>query len=329
MMQWLRFVLCICTVGLAAGCATRPAAPQGFTFALMGDQQYDEREEMLFPLMLEAIDATDVAFVVHVGDFKAGSNAPCTDELYERRRGEFDQSRHAFIFTPGDNDWIDCRRPTNGRADPLERLQKLREVFFRDPRSLGQRAIPLLRQSSVFPDDPLLARYSENAMWTHAGVVFATFNISGSNDNVGFDPTNDREQSERTHANVVWLQRVMTDSAKDGVLAVAIFLQANPGFEETTASVARSGYAAFLKAFEKAARSLGKPVLFAHGDTHLFRVDQPYLSPLDKRPIANVLRVETVGSPFTDWVRITFDPLNRMQPFIVTRGGFLPLSSAD
>ena len=329
MMRWLRFALCICTVALAAGCATRPTEPRLFAFALMGDQQYDEREEALFPLMLEAVDAADVAFIVHVGDFKSGSDAPCTDALYQRRLDEFNRSRHAFIFTPGDNDWVDCRRPTNGRANPLERLEKLREVFFSAPRSLGKQAIPLKRQSSVFSGDPMLARYSENAMWTHAGVVFATFNIPGSNDNAGFDPANDREHMERTRANVAWLKRAMAESAKDGVLALAIFLQANPGFEEPVESVARSGFAEFLGAFEQEAQSLGKPVLFAHGDTHHFRVDQPYLSPLDKRPIANVMRVETFGSPFTDWVRITFDPQNPTQPFSVRPGGFAPPPNAD
>lgn len=323
MTLWLRIALCFGLALVGTGCATRSTDSRHFSFALVGDQQYDEREEALFPAMLASMNNADIAFVVHVGDFKAGSNSPCTDTLYERRRAEFDQSRHALVFTPGDNDWVDCRRPTNGRADPLERLAKIRELFFATPFSLGKQPIPLSRQSIVSRGDPVLSKFSENAMWTHGGIVFATVNVQGSNDNLGFDAANDKEHAERTQANTAWLKRAAIEAAKGSNLGLAIFLQANPGFEAAATAVARSGYVEFLRAFEQEARVLDKPVLFAHGDTHHFRVDRPYLSPLDKRPLANVLRVETFGSPLTDWVRITVDPRNARHLFSVSPGGFV------
>lgn len=306
---------------LLAGCATRPAS-RAFSFALVGDQQYDAREEQLFPALMASMDAADVKFLVHVGDFKAGSNSQCSDELYLRRRAEFDQSHHPFIFTPGDNDWVDCRRPSNGSTDPLERLAKLRELFFADGQSLGRERMPLKRQSAVFAADPVLSRYRENTMWNESGVVFATFNIQGGNDNLGFDPASDREHAERSRANVAWLKLAAEEAARDGNIALVIFMQANPGFEEPPAEVRKSGYAEFLKAFESTAEILRKPVLFAHGDTHTFRIDRPYRSPLDKRPLANVTRLETYGSPFVNWVRITVDPANRQEPFEFRSGGF-------
>ena len=33
-------------------------------------------------------------------------------------------------FTPGDNDWTDCDRPSNGPFSSFERLDHAREVFF-------------------------------------------------------------------------------------------------------------------------------------------------------------------------------------------------------
>ena len=311
------------------GCASTPPTANGFSFAFIGDQQYTAYEERQFPDLLSAISREDLKFVVHVGDFKAGGNSPCTNALYEKRFAEFNQSRHPFIYTPGDNDWVDCRRPTNGPFEPLERLDKLRDIFFADPQSMGRKKIPLKREADVFAGDPVLSRYRENTLWTEgesngAGVVFATFNIQGSNDNKGFDAANDREQAERTRANIAWLKLAMERASGKDFVALAIFLQANPGFEEDPKSVQRSGHREFLEAFEAAAAGFGKPILFAHGDTHLFRVDRPYRSPLDKRALANVTRVECYGSPFVNWVRVTVDGSNRAKPFIIESGNFTP-----
>jgi Calcineurin-like phosphoesterase len=303
-------------------CMSLPAN-HTYSFALIGDQQYNVAEEALFPDLLDTISSDKLAFVVHLGDFKAGSNSPCTDALFVQRRDEFNRSKHPFILLPGDNDWVDCRRPSNGKYEPLERLNKLREVFYATPETLGKNKLSLMRQSDVFAADPILSRYTENALWVHGGVVYATLNIQGSNDNKGFDATNDREQAERTEANIAWLKHAMITAKSDDIAGLAIFLQANPGFEESAASVQKSGFNDFLRAFDAAAVAFGKPILFAHGDSHQFRVE-PYLSPINKRPILNVTRVEGYGSPFVNWIKITVDANNRVTPFVIKSGGFVP-----
>ncbi|HEY4999920.1 MAG TPA: hypothetical protein VII36_12280, partial [Usitatibacter sp.] len=121
-----------------ASCASAPTSGDAFAFGVMGDTPYNEREEPHFLEMIERMNAEPLAFVIHVGDFKAGSHAPCTDELFARRKAQFDLSAHPLIYTPGDNEWTDCRRPTNGAMDPVERLAKLREVFFSGASSLGR-----------------------------------------------------------------------------------------------------------------------------------------------------------------------------------------------
>jgi hypothetical protein len=155
-----------------ASCAQRPAGPGTYSFALIGDLQYSAAEDVLFAEMREVINREPLAFVVHVGDFKSGANSPCTDALYLQRRDEFNQFAHPFIFITGDNDWVDCRRDSNGSANPLERLEKLRDVFFSSPQSLGQRTLPLMRQSDARVGDPVQSRYRDNVLWVH-GVCHA------------------------------------------------------------------------------------------------------------------------------------------------------------
>src|SRR5262245_36166191 len=124
---------------LLAQCALRPEGPGAFSFAVMGDAPYTDAEEPVFLAMLDRIGEEKLEFVVHVGDFEEGSNSRCTDELFFKRKAQFDASAHPFVFTPGDNDWTDCRRKTNGSDDPIERLQRIREIFFSEGFSLGRK----------------------------------------------------------------------------------------------------------------------------------------------------------------------------------------------
>jgi hypothetical protein len=58
-------------------------------------------------------------------------------------------------------------------------------------------------------------------------------------------------------------------------------------------------------------------VLFLHGDSHRFKVDQP-LYDSKGRHLANFTRVESFGYPMSaSWVRIGYDP-RRAQRFTVS-----------
>jgi hypothetical protein len=321
-----RFCLLSLFLLLAAGCAITPPHPQSFSFAVTGDTPYTATEEVDMEWMIEDLGHLDLAFIVHVGDFKAGSNSPCTDALFDQRKRQFDKSAHPFIYVPGDNDWVDCRRSNNGGADALERLQRLREVFFAKPRSLGKTTLPLDQ-----PDEECIgqagkkscSRYSENAMWERGGVVFATLNIQGSNNNLGFDAASDAEFALRENANEAWMQRAFARANQPGMHGLVLLLQANPGFEEKMENVRKSGFRQFLEAFSREAGAFAKPVLFVHGDTHLYRIDAPLRNPLDGKRIANATRLETYGSPVTGWVKVTVDQ-NHPALFRIQSGGTYP-----
>ena len=96
-------------VALLAGATAQAFAAQEFTFAALGDTPYSPDEEARFIGMVAELNREPLAFVVHVGDFKSGSSE-CSDHVFQQRREWFDLSHHPWIYTPGDNEWIDCWR---------------------------------------------------------------------------------------------------------------------------------------------------------------------------------------------------------------------------
>ena len=46
-----------------------------------------------------------------------------------------DRFEGPLVHTPGDNEWTDCYRKKAGEFDPLERLAKVRAMFFPDGNS--------------------------------------------------------------------------------------------------------------------------------------------------------------------------------------------------
>lgn len=293
-----RILAALTLLVLAAACATRAPGVEAFSFAILGDTPYSEREEREFLAMMQRLDSEPVAFIVHIGDFKGGSNSPCTDALFERRRAQLDASAHPLILTPGDNDWTDCRRKSNGAMDPQERLARLRQVFFATRQSLGRSRIETALQDQCLAppvDGCGCAAHPENRAWTHGGVRFVTLNIPGSDNNMGFDAAGDAEARCRNEANRQWLERAVRESGAAGTRALVVAVQADPW------DTAKPVYQDFLAQMEAAARLLAKPVLFVHGDSHTYRADAPFATP-------NPRRLETFGSPFVGWVEVIVDP---------------------
>jgi hypothetical protein len=64
-------------------------------------------------------------------------------------------------------------------------------------------------------------------------------------------------------------------------------------------------FAAMLDVLASEAQTYPGEVLVIHGDTHWYRHDHPLVDPRTQKPIANVTRLEVMGSPFMDWVYVT------------------------
>ena len=287
--------LCVVLCLSAAGCAAQRVKPaDAFSFAIIGDAPYKPKEEPHFERMLERIDREDIAFVIHVGDIGSGRSI-CTDAGYEKRFRQFERTRHPMIYTPGDNEWVDCR---SMGFNVLERLQRLREVFFADARSLGLTKIGLEAERDVVTG---CGAYPENRSWFLSGIRFVTINVPGSSNNVGYDAASDEEARCRNAANRRWVERAVEASRGADTRALAIAMQANPWFTR------KRVFDEVLDTIERASRALGKPVLLIHGDTHNFQVDQPFADATGATNI-NITRVETYGSPIVGWVKVTVTP---------------------
>ena len=293
-----------------AACAGPTVSPDRFTFAVLGDMGYSAAEEPQYAETLRRIDAAAPAFAVHVGDFKGSGE--CSDALFQARRAQFDAMSIPVVFTPGDNEWTECRLRGMGSMDALERLKRLREVFFSTPTSLGKRTMPTTAQSQcIAPSHNCgCASHPENRRWIHGRVVFATLNIPAANNNVGFDAASDEEARCRNAANREWLEAAVVASLREEIRALVVIAHANPW--DTGARKRTPVYDGFLEQMATLPGRVRKPILFVHGDTHTFRVTD-FLD-ANGLKVHGITRMETHGTPAIGWVRVTVDP-DRPDPF--------------
>ena len=288
---------------LALCCGLARAQP--LSFGLLGDTPYSAWERATLPALIVEMAQAQPAFVVHVGDFKSGSER-CDDALFQDRLALFQSVPMPLVYVPGDNDWTDCHRRSNGAYDPLERLELLRALFFAGDQSLGQRPLQLLRQSS----DPAFARYRENVRWEAGGALFVALNLPGSDNNFHGVPGQTGPVPEflaRSAANRAWLAQAFTHARQQRLAGVLILIQANPGFEAARAGRPQPGYDAFLAQLRQEAARFAGPVVLVHGDTHRHRIDQPLTDLASGERLPNFNRVETFGWPFFGWVLGTVD----------------------
>jgi hypothetical protein len=284
----------------SAGCDPPPpeALPaDSFAFGVFGDGPYEPWENGRYRRMLADAGDADIAWLIHVGDLLG---EPCPDEVYAQRARELAEPGYAVIYTPGDNEWTDCRRG----ADPLERLGLIRRVFFADPgRSIGSTPIALESQAT----DSVLGEFRENARWRRGGIVFATVHMVGSGNGglpfPGRTSASDLEMERRTRAAVEWTAQAFDSARATGAKAVVLAFHAellNPS------NNVRVGFEAFVAELTRQAAAFPGEVIAIHGDGHYQRVDRPFRDSIGGT-LENLTRIETFGSPDIGWLRVVMD----------------------
>jgi hypothetical protein len=292
----LRFRLFVIGAALAgSACSTTKA----FQVGVFGDipyvRQESERAAKLsaYGHLLRSVDAADVDFVVHIGDFAYAEQ--CSDSVYVTRQAEFARVAHPLIYLFGDNEWVDCRTP----YEAPERLARLRDMFTRPGSgSLGARTMPVTRQQG----------WPENVRWQLRGVTFAAVNVVGSNNNWGSDSLPSAEWRARNNANVAWLREAFAQAARTNAPGIAIFMQANPLPSAAARAARPNGFGELMAVFRELAIAFDKPVALVHGDTHYFRVDKPFADSASARTYARITRAETFGDPNSHWLILRVDP---------------------
>ncbi len=254
------------------------------TYAVIGDVPYTDSRlngGPSFPTLIAAINQdADVKRVVHIGDIKAGS-ATCDDGYFTDIAAKFATFADPLVYTPGDNEWTDCHRANNGGYNPLERLAKVRELFFPNPGwTLGGKPKHVHAQKG----------YPENVRWGAADVVFATLHVIGSNngrapwfgdraapnkgETAAETASREAEYLGRNAANIGWLEKTFREAREDNAKGIVLFLQADMWHPEDRALGASfTAHQEFVARLSELATKFRRPVLIISGDIHEYRVD--------------------------------------------------------
>jgi hypothetical protein len=334
---------------LAAGCAAATSAmaddrgnsdsDRPLTVAVFGDWPYNQNLLDNAPLLINSVNSDrDVSLVIHVGDIHSGSTA-CTSaailppistsnpgrnqEIYY----QFQQFKDPVVYTPGDNEWTDCHKSKEkSSGNPLSELASVRSLFFARPgHTLGLNEKIVSTQARKFdPAYPADAKFVENVMWNSSGVVFVTVNMPGSNNdstpwsgsfaNPGAQM---QEVSERTDADIRWLQAAFDQARDNHAKAVVIIQQADMWDPEALASGELGNYTHYVQKLADLSVQFGRPVLLLNGDSHVYGADHPLADPASAtgkihgtQAVANLTRITVQGSTNApaEWLKLTIDP---------------------
>jgi len=320
------------------------------TVAVFGDWPYADAAGNRFllenaPLLIDSINTDpDISLVIHVGDIHSGSE-PCTSasilppiakSIPGWNQGifyEFQQFGFPVVYTPGDNEWADCHKAkqlTSGH--PLKELASVRQLFFSQPgHTLGGQDKQVSSQATAFdPAHPEDAQFVENVMWEDAKVMFVTVNMPGGSNNdlspwtAPFNTPDDKaaqtaERTQRTAADIRWLDAAFDAARANNDKAVVVLLQADMWDPEALPAAGGQGldqYTSFVQALADKTVQSGLQVLLVNGDTHLFKVDQPLADPSsatgkihNTQAVPNLTRIVVQGSTNApaEWLKLTVD----------------------
>ncbi|MDB4967573.1 MAG: hypothetical protein JWN44_3262 [Myxococcales bacterium] len=294
------------------------------TVAVIGDSPYgtsptDVTQLLAYPAFIASINADpDVQLVMHVGDIHSGKQY-CT-EAYDRQIFElWKQFRDPVIYTPGDNEWVDCNKKAEGggsynaathaidyvldasgnpvdyaNGDPIANLELVRSIFFPLPGvTLGQHKRLVLSQAQLpSPAHPTDQRFVENVMWVQSHVLIVAINLPGGSNNDSdiwygaptLSAAQQSETDERTGADLRWLDLAFAIAEEAHLDGVVIQTQADMWDAEKGAAH-QAGYEPIVQTIAARTTQLRKPVLMFNGDSHVYLSDNP-LSPSD--PLAYI-----------------------------------------
>ncbi|AMM33316.1 Putative transmembrane protein [Sinomonas atrocyanea] len=261
----------------AAPAATAPAPNPAFSFAVIGDTPYGAAALADFPAHVAQLNAdTSLDFVIHVGDIKNGSTV-CSDAYFAQIRADFDAFTHPLVYTPGDNEWTDCHRTNNGAYNPLERLAKIRQMFFSTPGTTLGATMPVASQAAL--------GVPENVSFTRNRVAIAAINVPGSNNasqpwtglgKTAETPEQAAEVRSRTAADIAEVRQTFAQAKQRHDRTVVISQQADmfdPTYTPTPEDI--SAFTPLVQALVDEASAFDGEVYLFNGDSHVYNSDRP------------------------------------------------------
>jgi chitodextrinase len=260
---------------LASGAGSTSWAQGGpITFSVIGDIPYSDSLADRFRTYVAEHNAFSPAeFFVHVGDIQTQSSL-CPESSYVRVADILgDLAVPAFVL-PGDNEWNDC-----GDPDAAWALWEMHLLGFEQ----GFCGTPELEAQPVRP---------ENFAFVRERVLFIGLNL------VGGSVHDSVEWELRMQQDADWLEQQLAQTSGQVRSAVVFGHAARDGSRDS-----------FFDRFDAAAAAFTRPILYIHGDGHVWIQDAVWGVP-------NVSRIQIEqGDPPLE-VTVTLDPQN---PFVFRR----------
>jgi hypothetical protein len=254
-------------LALTAAPALALAQPVPFSFGAIGHVFRAAADDGVMRKAIIESDADNLAFVV-INGVKA-ADEPCSDTLYDQRLALLSQAKNGVVLSLAGSDWVDCKRG-NGRPAAMERLTRIRDVYFQDEMSFGATRLPLSRQSTLSK----FRSYAENARWEVGNIVFATVNLPAPNNHYVTDAGRNGEFEDRLIANRYWLQRTFTFAQREKRDGIVLFCDGNPAVLSGRTGIrtpdgTRDGFVEVRRQIAALAGTYNGKVLVVHGSARL------------------------------------------------------------
>ncbi len=222
-------------------------------------------------------------------------------------------------------------RPKN--VTPVWKLEQVQAILARDPTLTSPDNTLEAVRRVVAMDSSQFARdwhyetepgLPENAIWMRDGVLFVTLHFISTDNGRSEIYIDDPKKAlalvdERDRQDKSWLNRAFAQAQQSSVKALVVATQLDPfgpaKKQETSLAhcLNNPAYAGLCRQIETLAAALGKPVLFLHGDTNAYCLDQPF------EQTKNIWRLNAPGDfKYIDASVIKVFPDRPNQPFQAT-----------
>jgi hypothetical protein len=284
-------LLLICGLLCASASFARPGA---FSFGVIAQSFKAMPDETVLSDAITEADEDNLAFVVANG-IKSGDEA-CSDAVYNRRKALLNETKNGLILSLSASDWVACKR-TDGKSAAIDRLNRIRDLFFSDDFSFGGSKIPVARQSATRK----FRNNGENARWEFGGVLFATINLPSDNNHYLPDAGRNSEFEDRAIANRDWLARLFKIAARKKHKGLVLFCDGDPlrlPDMPSDGSARRDGFLEVRKQILALSAKYPGRLLVVHGQAGA------------KPPPARIAWQRNVGNleVGSGWTKLTADP---------------------
>ncbi|MGV8898173.1 MAG: hypothetical protein ACOH2B_02860 [Burkholderiaceae bacterium] len=238
------------------------AQPNSFDFGVIAHAFQRDADKNPLQQAINASNTENLAFVVVNGITSGAEN--CSDKAFSHSQKIFSKSENALIVSLAADDWVNCKTK-DGKSIAIQRLSRIRELFFSDDVSFGRAGTMLIRQTS----SAKFRRYAENARWEYGNILFATINFPADNNHYLPDAGRNSEFEDRLIANREWLERIFSHAALRKNKAIVLFCDGNPLIVPDSTEMAklagkRDGFIEMRKQLIVLAKKFPRKILLVH-----------------------------------------------------------------